>query len=200
MAQVDEGWCGDKDDLQHPETDVGDGKCLVIANVFTTGLLCVTGKVWLLVTPNFFSCCTQHQNSKDEEDCEPNLGRTNMTVRGTVVSTSWIMQRVTKACGFSTVSVWSTLYQTENQKMSSTMLAYQKFYEKEIQWKSSKVSLICLTDHVFVINSRSPFQSQWSVLEHSPAVALENSSHPCFSQFSSLQRDMRVYGEQQKVN
>lgn len=27
----------------------------------------------------------------------------------------------------------------------------------------------------------SPFQSQWSVLERSPAAAPESSSHPCFT-------------------
>lgn len=75
MAQVDEGGCGDKDDLQHPEADVGDGEGLIIADVLATGLLRVTSKVRLLITPNLFSCCAQHQDAEDEQDGQPNLGR-----------------------------------------------------------------------------------------------------------------------------
>lgn len=33
-----ERWCGDKDKLKTPETDVGDGKELIIADVLTARL------------------------------------------------------------------------------------------------------------------------------------------------------------------
>lgn len=79
MAQVDEGGCGDKNDLQHPETDVGDGEGLVVADVLATGLLRVTGEVGLLVTPNFFSCCAQNQDPENEENSQPNLERKKKT-------------------------------------------------------------------------------------------------------------------------
>ncbi len=82
MAQVDEGGRGDKDDLQHPGSDVGDGKGLIIADVLATRLLRVTSKVRLLVTPNLFSCCAQHQDTVDEEDSQPNLGRKDSTMDG----------------------------------------------------------------------------------------------------------------------
>lgn len=75
MAQVDESGRGDEDDLQHPESDVGDGESLIVADVLATGLLRVTSKVRLLVTPDLFSCCAQHQDAEDEEDGQPNLMR-----------------------------------------------------------------------------------------------------------------------------
>lgn len=75
VAQVDEGRRGDKNDLQHPEANVGDGEGLVVADIFATGLLRVTGEIRLLITPNLFSCCAQHQDAEDKEDSQPNLQR-----------------------------------------------------------------------------------------------------------------------------
>lgn len=73
MSQVDERGRGDEDDLQHPEANVGDGESLIITNILTTRLLSVTGEVRLLISPNLLSCCSQHQDSEDEEDSQPNL-------------------------------------------------------------------------------------------------------------------------------
>lgn len=73
VAQVDERRSGDKNYLQHPEANVGDREGFVIADVLTTRLLRVTGEIRLLITPNLFGCCTQHQDAKDKEDSQPNL-------------------------------------------------------------------------------------------------------------------------------
>ncbi|KAJ0062324.1 hypothetical protein NL108_007539, partial [Boleophthalmus pectinirostris] len=73
VAQVYERGRGHKDDLQHPEADVGDGEGLVITDVLTARLLRVTGKVRLLIAPHLLCCCPQHQDAEDEEDCQPNL-------------------------------------------------------------------------------------------------------------------------------
>lgn len=73
VAQVDEGWRGHEDDLQHPEADVRDGEGLVIADVLTSGLLGVTREVGLLVTPDLFGRSPQHQDPEDEEDSQPDF-------------------------------------------------------------------------------------------------------------------------------
>uniref|UniRef100_A0A8C0F0N1 Uncharacterized protein n=1 Tax=Bubo bubo TaxID=30461 RepID=A0A8C0F0N1_BUBBB len=61
MAQVDEGWSGDKNDLQHPEADVRNGEGFVIANIFATRLL------------NLLSSSPQHQYPEDKQYRQPNL-------------------------------------------------------------------------------------------------------------------------------
>lgn len=52
VSQVDQRRCGDKDDLEDPETNVGDREGVVVADIFTTGLLGVTNHIGLFVTPN----------------------------------------------------------------------------------------------------------------------------------------------------
>lgn len=52
MSQVDQRRGGDEDDLKDPETNVRDGEGVVVADVFTTGLLGVTNHIGLLITPN----------------------------------------------------------------------------------------------------------------------------------------------------
>lgn len=45
VAQIDECWRGDKDDLEHPETNVRDGESPVIAHILTTRLLSVADEI-----------------------------------------------------------------------------------------------------------------------------------------------------------
>uniref|UniRef100_A0A8B9SUW6 Uncharacterized protein n=1 Tax=Anas platyrhynchos TaxID=8839 RepID=A0A8B9SUW6_ANAPL len=61
MAQVDQGWSGDKNDLQHPEADVRDGEGFVVAHIFATRLL------------NLLSSSPQHQYPEDKQHRQPNL-------------------------------------------------------------------------------------------------------------------------------
>lgn len=75
VAQVDERRCGNKNDLQHPEANVGDGEGFVVADILATRLLRVTGEIRLLITPNLFGCCTQNQDAEDKKDSQPNLQR-----------------------------------------------------------------------------------------------------------------------------
>lgn len=85
VAQVDERWSGDKNDLQHPEANVGDREGFIIANVLTTRLLRVTGEIRLLITPNLFGCCTQHQDAEDKQDSQPNLQRKLINAQMSVI-------------------------------------------------------------------------------------------------------------------
>uniref|UniRef100_A0A8B9KXA2 Uncharacterized protein n=1 Tax=Astyanax mexicanus TaxID=7994 RepID=A0A8B9KXA2_ASTMX len=61
MAQVDQGWSGDKDDLHHPEADVADGELPVVAHILTTGL------------HDALRSRPQDQDPEDEEDAHPYL-------------------------------------------------------------------------------------------------------------------------------
>uniref|UniRef100_A0A4W6EV76 Uncharacterized protein n=1 Tax=Lates calcarifer TaxID=8187 RepID=A0A4W6EV76_LATCA len=66
MAQVDQGWRGDKDDLEDPEANVRDGEGPVVADVLTTRLLSVADETRLLVAPN--ESPITHPYNKDEHD------------------------------------------------------------------------------------------------------------------------------------
>uniref|UniRef100_A0A3P9JBE2 Uncharacterized protein n=1 Tax=Oryzias latipes TaxID=8090 RepID=A0A3P9JBE2_ORYLA len=71
-----QGWCGDKDELQAPQADVRHRKEVVIADIFASRLLCVAGEVRLLVPPN--ALCSQNQdcNAEDEKNRQPDLPQT----------------------------------------------------------------------------------------------------------------------------
>uniref|UniRef100_A0A3Q2DPG1 Uncharacterized protein n=1 Tax=Cyprinodon variegatus TaxID=28743 RepID=A0A3Q2DPG1_CYPVA len=66
-----QGRSGDKDELEGPEADVGDGEEVVIANTVATRLLGVASEARLLVSPNGLSCNHQDQDAEDEQDREP---------------------------------------------------------------------------------------------------------------------------------
>ena len=63
---------GDEDDLQDPETDVGDGEGLVVADVLATWLLGVAHEVRLLIPPHELCCSAEDEDPKDEKHREPN--------------------------------------------------------------------------------------------------------------------------------
>uniref|UniRef100_A0A3B3BS43 Uncharacterized protein n=1 Tax=Oryzias melastigma TaxID=30732 RepID=A0A3B3BS43_ORYME len=71
-----QGWRGDKDELQAPQADVRHRKEVVIADIFASRLLGVAGEVRLLVPPN--ALCSQNQdgNAEDEENRQPDLPQT----------------------------------------------------------------------------------------------------------------------------
>lgn len=52
VAEVDQGWRGDEDDLENPEPNVRDGEGVVVADVLTTRLLSVANHFGLFITPN----------------------------------------------------------------------------------------------------------------------------------------------------
>lgn len=66
------GWAGDKDQLESPESSVGNWVVVVVADIVTTRLLGVAIKVLLLVTPDLLTGHQEDQKSEDENDGEPN--------------------------------------------------------------------------------------------------------------------------------
>lgn len=62
---------GDEDQLQSPESGVGDGVEMVVADVVATRLPSVAVKVLLLVAPDLLTSHQEDQESEDENNGEP---------------------------------------------------------------------------------------------------------------------------------
>uniref|UniRef100_A0A3B4CDE7 Uncharacterized protein n=1 Tax=Pygocentrus nattereri TaxID=42514 RepID=A0A3B4CDE7_PYGNA len=73
MAQVHQGWCGDKDDLHDPEANVADGKLPVITHILATRLQRIADQIRLLIAPYALCSCSQYEYPEDEEDAHPYL-------------------------------------------------------------------------------------------------------------------------------
>uniref|UniRef100_A0A672V233 Uncharacterized protein n=1 Tax=Strigops habroptila TaxID=2489341 RepID=A0A672V233_STRHB len=67
----EEGWRGDEDELQGPQTDMGDREEVVIADTVAARLLGVAGEGRLLVPPHALCCHHEHHYPEDEDDGEP---------------------------------------------------------------------------------------------------------------------------------
>uniref|UniRef100_A0A8C3Y2W2 Uncharacterized protein n=1 Tax=Catharus ustulatus TaxID=91951 RepID=A0A8C3Y2W2_CATUS len=65
--------CGDKNQLQGPESDVRDGEKVIIANISAPRLKRVADKVILFISPDSLRSHNQDHDTEDEEDCEPYL-------------------------------------------------------------------------------------------------------------------------------
>lgn len=63
---------GDKDELQGPQADVGDGEDVVVAHVVAPRLGRVADKVLALITPHSLGSHHKHHHPEDEDHGEPN--------------------------------------------------------------------------------------------------------------------------------
>lgn len=66
-----EGGAGDKNELQGPESDVGDGEVVVVADVGASGLACITVEVSLVVAPDSLRSHHKDQDTEDEHHGQP---------------------------------------------------------------------------------------------------------------------------------
>uniref|UniRef100_A0A7N6AP62 Uncharacterized protein n=1 Tax=Anabas testudineus TaxID=64144 RepID=A0A7N6AP62_ANATE len=62
---------GDQDELERPQTDVGDGKKVVIADTVAARLLGVAREAGFLITPHALGCNHQDQDAENEQDRKP---------------------------------------------------------------------------------------------------------------------------------
>uniref|UniRef100_A0A452TRC2 Uncharacterized protein n=1 Tax=Ursus maritimus TaxID=29073 RepID=A0A452TRC2_URSMA len=73
VAQVDQGWRADEEELQHPVADVGDREGLVVAHVGAARLGRVTLEIGLLVAPHRLASQAQDEDAEDEKHRQPDL-------------------------------------------------------------------------------------------------------------------------------
>uniref|UniRef100_A0A8C2U3H6 Uncharacterized protein n=1 Tax=Coturnix japonica TaxID=93934 RepID=A0A8C2U3H6_COTJA len=66
-----QGGTSDKDELQSPQADVGNGEEVVIADIGAAWLACIAVKVLLLIPPDTFSCHHIDQDTEDKDHGEP---------------------------------------------------------------------------------------------------------------------------------
>lgn len=71
MERHEKGRASDKDQLESPESGVGDGEEMVVADIVTTRLSGIAIKVLLLVTPDLLTGHQEDQEPEDENDGEP---------------------------------------------------------------------------------------------------------------------------------
>uniref|UniRef100_A0A3Q2P0Z1 Uncharacterized protein n=1 Tax=Fundulus heteroclitus TaxID=8078 RepID=A0A3Q2P0Z1_FUNHE len=71
MEGHQQGWCRHHDELQSPETNLGDGEEVVEAGILASGLLCVAHKILLFIFPDLLGCCHVHQDPEQEDHREP---------------------------------------------------------------------------------------------------------------------------------
>uniref|UniRef100_A0A8B9YTR4 Uncharacterized protein n=1 Tax=Bos mutus grunniens TaxID=30521 RepID=A0A8B9YTR4_BOSMU len=67
----EESWGGHQDELQRPQTHVGNGEKVVVADTIAARLEGVADEGRLLITPHALGSHHQHHDSEDEDDREP---------------------------------------------------------------------------------------------------------------------------------
>uniref|UniRef100_A0A8C0TP13 Uncharacterized protein n=1 Tax=Canis lupus familiaris TaxID=9615 RepID=A0A8C0TP13_CANLF len=73
MHRDQQGWGGDKDELQSPQPDVRHREKVVIAHIFATWLQSVADKIFLFIAPHFLSSHYKDHDTKNEDDGDPYL-------------------------------------------------------------------------------------------------------------------------------
>uniref|UniRef100_A0A4W6BMP7 Uncharacterized protein n=1 Tax=Lates calcarifer TaxID=8187 RepID=A0A4W6BMP7_LATCA len=71
MESHEKGWAGDKDQLESPESGVGDREIVIVADVVATGLAGVAVKVLLLIPPYLLASHQENQKPENENNGEP---------------------------------------------------------------------------------------------------------------------------------
>lgn len=73
VDDVENGRCGDQNDLEDPEAQVGDGSERVVADVVAAGLQGVAGELGLFVAVHGIAHQGHQHDAEDEQHRQPNL-------------------------------------------------------------------------------------------------------------------------------
>uniref|UniRef100_A0A8C5S5F8 Uncharacterized protein n=1 Tax=Laticauda laticaudata TaxID=8630 RepID=A0A8C5S5F8_LATLA len=68
-------WAGDKNQLQGPETDMGDGEKMIITNIGATRLPVIAVKILLLISPHPLSSYHINKDTKNKDHREPDAAK-----------------------------------------------------------------------------------------------------------------------------
>lgn len=68
---------GDKNQLQGPETDMGDGEKMIVANIGATRLPVIAVKILLLITPHPLSSYHVNKDTKNKNHREPDAAKSS---------------------------------------------------------------------------------------------------------------------------
>lgn len=77
MHKNKEGWASDKDELKCPQSNVGNRKVIVVADIAATWLVGVAVKSSLLISPDTFCSNYINQKTEDEDYRQPNAPKSS---------------------------------------------------------------------------------------------------------------------------
>lgn len=77
MHDDEQRWTGDENQLQGPETDVGDGEKMIVANIGAARLPVIAVKILLLISPHPLSSYHINKHTENKDHREPDTAKSS---------------------------------------------------------------------------------------------------------------------------